>query len=167
MKSDPITLTSLLAFYGAALSSIAFGWNLYRDLRDRARLKVKMHIRRLVRNLDGKWYQLTPDLSVEGATEKLFLVADVTNIGRRPVKWTGWGGRYHKAQNGKMAFRIIPSVLPIMMKEGESCSEMTDDLSAAGENVRALFIDDAADKRWYLSRRDLRKLKHERRKFAT
>jgi len=165
VKSDPVTLTSLLAFYGAALSSIALGWNLYRDLRDRARIRVKVHIRRAVKTPDGKWYQLTPDLPVQGASDKLYVVADVTNIGRRPVKCTGWGGTYHKPQDGKRHFRIVPSALPIMLKEGDSCSEMTDDLSAAGENVKALFIDDAADKRWYLSGRDLRRLKQEHQKW--
>lgn len=165
MKSDSLSLTSLLAFYGAALSSIALGWNLYRDLRDRARLKVRMHIRRIVRSPDGKWYQVSPDLPVDGASEKLFLVANVTNVGRRPVMWCGWGGKYDKAQHDKKAFRIVPSVLPVMLNEGDSRSELTDDLAAASENVKALFIDDAADKRWYLSRRGLRKLKQERRKY--
>ena len=166
MRSESVSLTSVIAFYGAVLSSIAFGWNLYRDLRDRARLRIKIHIRRAVQSPDGKWYQVSPDLPVQAASEKLYLVATVTNIGRRPVKWTGWGGKYHKPEDGKKGFRIIPSVLPVILKEGDSCTEMTDDLSPAGENVKALFIDDAADKCWYLARSDLRKLKEERRKWA-
>ncbi len=162
--ADPITITGLLAFYGAILSSVGLGWNLYRDLQDRARLKIEVHIRRIVRSPDGKWYQVKPDLPVEGASEKLFVVANVTNIGRRPVKWTGWGGEYHKPhQRGGNSFVILPTVLPIMLKEGESVSEMTDDLKAASADVKRLFIYDAAGKNWYLSRRALRKLKEESR----
>jgi hypothetical protein len=33
--SEALSLTSLLAFYGAAPSSIGFGWNVYRDLLDK------------------------------------------------------------------------------------------------------------------------------------
>jgi hypothetical protein len=64
--AEPMSLTSLLAFYGAVLSSFGFGWNVYRDLQDRPRLKVSMAIRRIVQSPDGKWYQVEPDLPVVG-----------------------------------------------------------------------------------------------------
>ena|SRR5229473_1314481 len=90
MVSEPITITGLLAVYGAILSSFGLGWNFYRDLQDKARLKVRMSIRRIVSSPDGKWYSVNPDLPIQGASSKLYLVANVTNVGRRPVKWTGW-----------------------------------------------------------------------------
>ncbi|MGA8493310.1 MAG: hypothetical protein WB711_23005 [Terriglobales bacterium] len=161
--NEPISLTSFVAFYGAVLSSIGLGWNLYRDSHDKARLKIEMRIRRIVRSPDGKWYQLTPDMPVEGASANLFLVANVTNVGRRPIKWMGWGGRFHKPQNGKSAFLIQPAALPIMLAEGDSCSELTDDLNAAGENVKQLFVWDSTGKNWYLSRKALKELKEERK----
>src|SRR5438034_9590690 len=157
--SEPITITGLLAVYGAILSSFGLGWNFYRDLQDKARLKVRMNIRRIVPSPDGKWYQVNPDLPVQGASSKLFVVVNVTNIGRRPVKWTGWGGEWHEPRNGRERFIIQPTVLPVMLAEGESCSELTDDLNTAGANVKRLFIYDAADRNWYLSRRALKKLK--------
>jgi hypothetical protein len=165
--SEPITLTGLLASYGAILSSIGLGWNLYRDLRDRARVKVKMHIRRLVRGPDGKVYQVTPDMPVEGATAQLFLVADVTNVGRRPVKWMGWGGKWHTPRNGKDTFVIVPTHLPIMLAEGDSSSEMTTELEGASGDVKRLFVYDSTGKNWYLSRRALKQLKKECRKFQS
>jgi hypothetical protein len=85
-----LSITSLLAFYGAALSSFGAGWNFYRDLRDKARLKISVNIRRIVSSPDGKWYQVEPNLPVEGASKQLFVVVNVTNVGRRPVKWVGW-----------------------------------------------------------------------------
>ena len=158
--------TKAVAFYGAILSSIGFGWNLYRDLKDRARLKVKMHVRRIVGSPDGKWYQVKPDLPVEGASPYLFVVVNVTNIGRRPIKWTGWGGRYFKPQNGKPSFWIQPTHIPIMLAEGDSSSELTPELVSSLDNVKELFISDATGKDWHLSRRALKKLKEEGRKFS-
>jgi hypothetical protein len=48
VADDKISVTGILAIYGAALSSVGFGWNLYRDLLDKARVKVTAHIRRIV-----------------------------------------------------------------------------------------------------------------------
>lgn len=163
--ADPVSITSLMALYGVVLSSIGVVWNLYRDLQDKARLKVEMHIRRIVRSPDGKSYQVRPDLPFEGASEQLFLVVNVTNVGRRPVKWTGWGGKYQKRKPAGNLFIIPHRQLPIMLKEGDSFSVTTDDLKAAGDNVKKLFICDATGKNWYLSRRELKKLKGERHEF--
>ena len=161
MKGDSISLTSLLAFYGAVLSSFGFGWSVYRDLQDRPRLKIGMGVRRIVQSPDGKWYQVQPDMPVEGASKSLYLVVNVTNTGRRPVKWMGWGGKWKKREPGGGAFIIQPIALPTMLKDGDSCSEFTDDLKAAGANVKELFIYDSTGKNWYLSRRALKKLKEE------
>ena len=124
---EPSNITSFFAFYGAVLSSFVAGWNFYRDLRDRPRLKVEMHIRRIAGSPDGKWYQVNPELSVQGASEKLYLVVNVTNVGRHPVKWTGWGGNYKKPHNGKSSFWIQPTHIPVMLPQGESSSEFTDE----------------------------------------
>jgi len=165
MQPSPDYLTKFLAAWGALLSTFGLGWTFYRDLHDRARLKIGAHIRRVVQSTDGKWYAIRPDLPVGGASEQLFVVVDVTNVGRRPVKWIGWGGDYHKPVNGKSSFSMIPIALPQMLNEGASHSEYSEHLNPAGENVKRLFIWDAAGKYWYLSRRALRKLKEESRKF--
>jgi hypothetical protein len=165
MQAPPDNLTKFLAAWGAILSTFGLGWTLYRDLHDRARLRLTAHVRRVVQSTDGKWYAVKPDLPVAGASEQLFIVVNVTNAGRRPVQWTGWGGKYHKPVGGKDSFSIIPVALPKMLKEGDSHSEYTDQLNPAGENVKRLFIWDASGKNWYLSRRALGKLKEESRKF--
>ena len=47
MPSPDSGLTQFLAVWGAILSSITFGWSLYRDLRDRAKIKVSAELRRI------------------------------------------------------------------------------------------------------------------------
>jgi hypothetical protein len=54
-----------------------------------------------------------------------------------------------------------------MLKEGESFSELTDELKAAGDNVKKLFIYDATGKNWYLTRRALKNLKEECHEFQS
>ncbi len=155
--------TDILAIYGAVLASITFGWNLYRDLQDRARLKATAHVRRIVQSEDGTWYAVKPDLQVAGASEQLFVVVNVTNIGRRPLRWEGWGGKYRTPVNGKKSFVIIPRYLPKMLNEGESHSEYTEELNPRWQNLKKLTVWDASGKNWYVPRRELKALRRQLR----
>jgi hypothetical protein len=160
----PEWLTPLLAIWGAFLSSVALGWNLYRDLRDRSRVEVTVRVRRIVQSTDGKWYAVNHDLPVADASEQLFVIMSAVNTGRRPVVWEGWGGKYRKPVNGKTSFAIIPQNLPRRLEEGESHSELTkleDDLRPAAENVKRIFMWDTTGKRWKLSWWKLRSLRKE------
>lgn len=157
-------LTKILATWGAILSSIGFGWNLYRDLHDRARLKVSARVRRIVRSPDGRWYQADPALQVEGASDQLYVVMNVTNIGRRPLVWQGWGGKYVNRVNGKDYFIIIPTQLPQKLGEGETYSELTPTLIPDTENVRKLYAWDASGRNWYVSERCLKRLRADSKK---
>jgi hypothetical protein len=165
MKESGDVLTKVLAFWGAILSSIAFGWNLYRDLHDRARLQVKARARKVVRSPDGRWYQVDPGLAIAEATAQLFVVMNVTNIGRRPVQWQGWGGTYINRVNGQNTFIIVPTQLPKMLGEGETHSDLTETLIPTIENVRRLYAWDASGKNWYVRRRGMKKLRAETIKY--
>jgi hypothetical protein len=79
-------LTTVMAVRGALLSSSTFGWNLLRDLSDRARLKLSVRVRRIVLGGDGRWFAAAPDMEVHPATEMLYVVLSVVNVGRRPVQ---------------------------------------------------------------------------------
>jgi hypothetical protein len=158
-------LTKVLATWGAILSSIGFGWNLYRDLHDRARLQVKARARRIVPSPDGRWYQADPGLPIADASQQLYVVMNVTNIGRRPLQWQGWGGKYINRVNGKDTFVVIPTQLPKMLGEGETHSDLTETLIPVIENVRRLYVWDASGKNWYLSRRAMKKLRAETIKY--
>lgn len=161
--------TRFLAVYGAILSSIGLGWALYRDILDRPRLKIAAKVRRIVTGVGGRWFSVSPDLPVEGASEQLFVVMTAVNIGRRPVLWEGWGGKWHEPRNGKGAFYIVGGALPKMLNEGETHTEFTKleaDLHPANDNVKKLYVWDPSGREWKLSRRQLRKLRGEARKFS-
>jgi len=163
MQSPPNHLTEFLAAWGAILSTFGLGWTFYRDLLDRAKLQVSAKVRRIARSTDGRYYAVAPHLTVE-ATEKLFVVMSVVNVGRRPVMWQGWGGKYHKREEEGTAFFIVGQDLPKMLQEGESHSEMTelgDNLEPASHNVQRLYVWDTAGKEWALSRKQLKQLKKE------
>jgi hypothetical protein len=166
------SLTEFLAAYGALLASVGFGWNLYRDLLDRAKLQVSVNVRRIARGPDGTVFHCKPDLPVEGASEQLYVVMSVVNVGRRPVVWQGWGGKYHKpvdtVRGRRSGFSIVGRELPKMLAEAQSHSEFTElqaDVRPASEDVKSLFMWDSSGKYWKLSRKELRKLKKEAREF--
>jgi hypothetical protein len=159
-------ITGFLAVYGAILSSIGFGWNLYRDLLDRPKLKISANVRRLARGVDGKGFAVKPDLQVQGASVDLFVVMSVVNVGRRPVQWEGWGGKYFKPVHDRDGFVVIGRDLPKMLKEGETHAEFSlleDDLRPANDNVKSLMVWDSYGKNWKLSKRELKKLRAEAR----
>lgn len=108
-------------------------------------------------------------MPLAGVTEQLYVVMDVVNVGRRPVMWQGWGGKYHKPEDGKTGFTIVPHHLPRMLNEGETHNEFTElqeDLSPANENVKTLFMWDPSGKHWKLPRKELKKLKAEAVKYS-
>jgi hypothetical protein len=158
-------LTKFLAAWGALLSTFGMGWSLYRDLLDRPRLKLTAHMRRFVQAADGKWYTVAPSLPVEGASARLFLVMDVINVGRRPIRWTGWGGKYYKRVGKSDSFACVPIGLPRMLNEGESHTEFSTDISLELlDNIKSLFIWDGSGKNWYAGRRQVKKLKEDYKK---
>jgi len=81
------------------------------------------------------------------------VVVSVVNVGRRPVTWQGWGGKYHRREDEANAFFIVGENLPKMLQEGELHCEMTelkDDLKPASDNVRKLYVWDPAGREWAL-----------------
>ena len=168
MRNPPSRLTEFLAAYAAILSSVGFGWNLYRDLLDRAKLQVTANVRRIAQGADGKYFAVKPDLQLEGASEQLYVIMTVVNVGRRPVLWQGWGGNYHQREDGKTGFTIVGRDLPKMLQEGEAHSEFTAleaSLKPVHDNAKSLFMWDPSGKHWKLPRKGLKKLKQEARDF--
>jgi hypothetical protein len=162
-------LTKFLAVWGAILATFGLGWNLYKDLVDRPKLKVTARVRRIARATDGKYFAVAPEMPVQ-ASEKLFVVMNVVNVGRRPVMWQGWGGKYKKRGPDGTAFFIVGQDLPKMLQEGESHSEMTelgDNLEPANDNVRKLYMWDPAGREYGLSRKQMKLLRKEARKSKT
>jgi len=161
-------LTAFLAVWGAILSSITFGWTLYRDLRDRAKVKLTASVRRIGRREgDGAYFAIEPGQNIAGASEELFVVVSVVNVGRRPIRWKGLGGYYHKPVNGKGGFVVSARFLPKMLEEQEAHDEFTNlDAQFINDNVKRLYIWDAAGGEWSVSRKDMKKLLADANKYA-
>ncbi len=155
---EPIAVRDFIALYAAAVSSIVFGWNLYRDLHNRAKLKVSVALRRISISTDGKMYAVAPNFPVQ-ASAKTFVVISALNVGQRPVKINGWGGKYLKRENGKDSFIIVPQGMPKMLNEWESIDEFTEEMHDAIGNIKYICIRDASGREWKAPRRDLAKLK--------
>ena len=119
-----------------------------------------------MRSPDGRWYQISPSLEVEGASQQLFVIMNVANVGRRPLQWQSWGGEYVNPVNGRDTFNVIPTQLPKMLGEGETHNDLTALKLMDTDNVRRLYARDGSDKDWYVSRHDIKKLKADARKYG-
>ncbi len=168
-EPDPIIpnwLTPLLAIWGAFLSSVALGRNLYRDLTDRPRVKVEAKVRRIVVIPGGQWYAVAPDLEIPDASKQLLIVMSVVNVRRRPVRWEGWGGIYKKPVDGKTGFVVLPRIIPKMLNEGDALGEYTQlepDGYPANDAVKRLQAWDSTGRNWKISWLRMKKLRKEAR----
>jgi hypothetical protein len=139
-------VTGFLAVWGAILSTIALGWNVLRDSRDRGRLKIDAMI--------GKMH---PD-----HTDRDYLVITVTNVGKRPLLVKGWGGMKRKGASEPRGILIVPRGLPRMLKESEYHIEWTPDLTVLDEDTERIYAWDSSGKEWALTRKQMKRLRQER-----
>lgn len=161
---SPSTLTIILAVWGAILSSVTFGWNLLRDLRDKANIKVTARVCRIITRVDGAVLMVNPDMVGEG---RLFVVLSAVNVGRRTVRWAGAGGHYKTPVNGKDSFVVNARHLPRTLAEAEAHDEVIEfDDSFVNDNIERLYIWDTFGREWDLSRKDFKKLVSDAKKYA-
>lgn len=96
--------TTLVAIYGAFLSTIAVGWNIYNNFQDKPKIKVSAK------------FGLMSD------SEKTFLFIKAINLGRRPITLSSVGLR-----SGKEDLLNIKTIsLPYELKENTSHLEWFD-----------------------------------------
>jgi hypothetical protein len=159
-------LTRFLATWGAIVSTAALSVTLYREWLDRAKLQICASVRRIAFSDDGKMVAaVAPDVNVE-ASEQLYVMMNVVNVGRRPIVWEGWGGKYHKREKSGNAFHIGGRNLPKKLLEGESHQEfapLQSDLKPVSDNVKSLFVWNPAGTHWALSEKQLNELKEQAR----
>jgi hypothetical protein len=161
-------MTAFLAVWGALLSSMTAGWTLYKDLRDKAKIKLTVSLRCIgQREGDGATFMAAPGLNIAGMSDQLYVVVSVTNVGRRRMRWKGWGGKYREPVNGKDGFLVSARFLPKMLEEQESLDEFTElDKQFVAENVKRLYIWDGAGREWSVSKNDMTKLAADIKKYA-
>jgi hypothetical protein len=133
------TLTTILAVWGAIVSTSVALWNIRRDLLDRGRLHILCYI--------GVTRGLSPD---EDAGRRL--VYHVTNTGRRPIVVTHLGGAFTKGEHF-----MVPTAVPLprMLQPGEYLVEYTQDLSMLERSPQALWAIDSLQRYWKIPRRHL------------
>jgi hypothetical protein len=101
------SLTTILAVWGAVVSTATAIWSIRKDLRDKVKVKVTASLRCIgFREGDGQPYMANPGMNIAGMSDRLYVVVSVANVGRRRVRWTGWGGKYKKPVNGKDGFTL-------------------------------------------------------------
>jgi|ERR1035437_6232216 hypothetical protein len=159
-----MSLTTILAIYAAIISSILLGWNLYRELHDRARVKISISLMRIETGIDGRQFAFAFHLPTEDAD--VHVVVKITNAGRSPVMLQGWGGEWKIPEKGKDKFVVISQGLPRILNGHESHQEFTPDLSVVSPNIKALFAWDSSGRNWYVSDSELRKTVEQARKHV-
>jgi len=142
---NDISLTTWLAVYGAILSSILLGWNLYRDLTDKGKLKVYCYI--------GKF------ITEKGIVDnRPHLVIRLTNTGRRPINVTTVGGKTKKKQ-----FVLPLRGLPKMLSAGEETLKFWANLSVLDENLTSIWALDSLGNKYKVKKKVINDLKNKRK----
>lgn len=144
MEVDKHTITTILAIWGAIVSSIAIGWNLFRDISQRGRLRVLCYIGKLVDEATG----IDPNN---------YLVYNITNIGKEPVVLTHIGGALQK----KHFMLKSRHQLPKSLKPGEYILEYSHDLSILGKDLKHLWCIDSLDRKYKAPKKQVKRLKRE------
>lgn len=137
----------LLSTVAIILSSIAIGWNIYRDLTDKGRLQVSCYLSKMV----------VPGVGID---PKEYLVWSIVNNGRQPILLTTIGGLCRN----KEAF-LLPNPtcqLPIMLRPGEFVLEYQE-ASEFGKlidsDLVALTAIDSLNRTYKSPRKQIRKIK--------
>jgi hypothetical protein len=160
--------TTVLAVWGAALSTATAVWSVRKDLHDKPKIKVKARLRCIgLREVDRAPYMASPALNIAGMDDRLYVVVSVTNVGRRRIRWQGWGGKYKEPVNGQRGFTVSARFLPRALEEQEHLDEWTDlDQQFVKGNVERLYIWDVARKEWDVPEKDMQELAADIKKYA-
>jgi len=137
--------TLFLAVWGAVLSTIAIGWNLFRDLTERGKLRVSCYIGKIV----------TENVGVDPND---YIVWCITNVGRQPILLTTIGG----LNGNKTGFMLKSRIdLPKMLKPGEYVIDHCHELSILGADLKALTAHDSFNRTFKAPRKQIKKMKKE------
>lgn len=144
---EGISVTAILALYGAFLSSIVFGWNLYRDLTNEGKLRVHCYIGRVI----------TPGQPLD---ENEYLVFSLINVGRQPVMVTSIGGSAKKNE-----FIVNSQKIPKMVNPGEYILDYSSNLEILAEKgLSSLWATDSLGKTYRLGKSVFKNLIKEAKK---
>ena len=135
------TLTTLLAVWGAVVSTVAIAWNVWRDVGDRAKLSVICYVGVMIDPMNS-------------GNRPLRLIWKVTNVGRKAAVLTHIGGAYEKRTN----FMVKVMDLPKTLQPGEYYLGYANDLSILKQKPIAIWAIDSLDRYWKIPRKMLKAL---------
>ena len=135
------TITIILAIWGAMLSSIAMGWNLYRDISQRGRLRVHCYFGKLVDE-------------VSGIDPNDYLVWNITNIGKGPIVLSTIGG----ALKDNHFLIKTRNQLPFTLKSGEYILEYSTGIDVFEKGLKCLWAIDSIGKTYKAPKKQMKKL---------
>lgn len=134
-----------IALWGAVLATIVFGWNLFRDLSDRGKLRVSCYM----------GLTIVPGVGIEKENQ---LIWSVTNVGRQPVLLTHIGGRFKKRKTSFMA--KTGGDLPRMLQPGEYyLHHMGNFENLDPDNIKSLEARDSLDRAYKAPRKQVKEVK--------
>lgn len=157
--------TAFLAAWGAVLSSASFVWVVYREWRDKTRVRVSLRLRAGEKR-DGRGVELS-SANRQRAGHPLFLVVSVLNEGRYPMKWKGFGGTYETPVEGRTTFVVTSKNLPKVLEEGDEFEENTRlNLELLKGNLMGIHVWDGAGRMWRAPHREIRQLKEDIERYV-
>lgn len=169
------TSSTLVAYWGATLSTVLAVWTVYKDLRDAGKLRVDASL--------YEWDEVPPisdDENDIGSSRRMYEVElTITNIGRRPVNVISLG----YGNIGKLKHRLsslIPVILRGLIKTSPGRYEATlrteeylpkrlepsdyvtikwDKLQFLKEDDMSLFVCDSLGRYFFISGAGMRRMK--------
>ena len=139
------TITVIIAVWGALIGSTTFGWNLYRDLTRKGKLRVSCWVGDMVK----------PGV---GVYPNKYLVWQITNIGNEPVVLIHIGG---KLNDGKHFMIMMQQAPPVTLKPGDYIIEKDDDLNVLDGNLKVLWAIDSLNRHFKVPYKQIKRLKEE------
>lgn len=130
-------ITTILAIWGAIVSTFVLGWNVFRDLSDKGKIKVTCFIGNEIGGLANP--------------EKDVLVYTITNVGKKPIYIKLIGGAFTKKH-----FLITSRQIPKMLQPGEYIVESTEDMSMFEKDLKHLWVVDSLDNYWKISKKNMK-----------
>lgn len=146
--------TDFLAVWGALLATLSIIWNVVRDLRDRADVRLSAMIGYLVEPPP-----IGRPLTFRAAVEKkdaTHLMVSITNHGRRSVLITKLFFQ-HEGDSGMYA--ALAQTLPRMLRENEFTVEYTNELDVLRHKLKRVYAVDSTGREWDLEKTLLDKLR--------
>ncbi len=137
---ESFPVTTGIAIAAVFVASFSLGWNVYRDVIDKGRLRLHCYIGNDI--APGQ----PPD-------DTHYLFFSVTNVGRRPIMVTHVGG-----STTTKPFFILPQNLPRMLQPGEYLVEQTFELERLNDELRSLWVTDSLGREYKAPAKLLRKL---------